>query len=61
MPKRTKRNPDHVKQHNTPTIDNEAIANQLKALLTPIHWVEAFIIFVFLRKLSTRKLTLLLA
>lgn len=35
MPKRTKRNPDHVKRHNTPTIDNEAIANQLKALLTP--------------------------
>ena len=35
MPKRTHRNPDHVKRHNTPSPDNEAIANQLKALLTP--------------------------
>lgn len=35
MPKRTKRNSDHVQRHNTPTLDNEAIANQLKALLTP--------------------------
>lgn len=35
MPKRTNRNPDHVKRHNTPTINNEVIAQQLKALLTP--------------------------
>ncbi|MBW4450033.1 MAG: IS4 family transposase [Spirirestis rafaelensis WJT71-NPBG6] len=35
MPKRTKRNPDHVQRHNTPTLDNQAIANQLEALLTP--------------------------
>jgi len=35
MPKRTKRNSDHVQRHNTPTLDNEAIGNQLKALLTP--------------------------
>jgi len=34
MPKRTKRNSDHVQRHNTPTLD-EAIGNQLKALLTP--------------------------
>jgi len=34
MPKR-KRNSDHVQRHNTPTLDNEAIGNQLKALLTP--------------------------
>lgn len=34
MPKRTNRNPDHVKRHNTPTIDNEAISTQLEALLT---------------------------
>lgn len=35
MPKRTKRNADHVQRHNTPTLNNEAIANQLEALLTP--------------------------
>ena len=34
MSKRTNRNPDHVKRHNTPTINNEAIAEQLEALLT---------------------------
>jgi len=28
-------NSDHVQRHNTPTLDNEAIGNQLKALLTP--------------------------
>ena len=35
MPKRVKRNADHVQRHNTPTLDNEAISNQLKTLLTP--------------------------
>lgn len=35
MPKRTNRNPDHVQRHNTPTLNNEAIAAQLEALLTP--------------------------
>ena len=35
MPKRTHRNPDHVQRHNTPSPNNEAIANQLGALLTP--------------------------
>lgn len=35
MPKRTKLNPDHAQRHHTPTLDNEAIANQLEALLTP--------------------------
>lgn len=35
MAKRPKQNSDHAQRHNTPTIDNEAIANQLKALLTP--------------------------
>lgn len=35
MTKRPKQNSDHAQQHNTPTIENEAIANQLKALLTP--------------------------
>ncbi|MEH2450811.1 hypothetical protein [Nostoc sp.] len=35
MPKRTNRNPDHVKRHNTPTINNEVISQQLEALLTP--------------------------
>jgi hypothetical protein len=35
MPKRQKQNSDHAHKHNTPTIDNEAIANHLKALLTP--------------------------
>lgn len=35
MPKRMHRNPDHVQRHNTPSPDNEAIANQLKALLAP--------------------------
>ena len=35
MPKRPKQNSDHAQRHNTPTIDNEAIANHLEALLTP--------------------------
>lgn len=35
MPKRIHRNPDHVQRHNTPSPNNEAIANQLEALLTP--------------------------
>ncbi|WP_442939932.1 hypothetical protein [Nostoc sp.] len=35
MPKRPKQNSDHPHRHNTPTIDNEAIANHLEALLTP--------------------------
>ena len=35
MSKRTSRNPDHVQRHNTPSPNNEAIANQLEALLTP--------------------------
>ena len=35
MPKRTHRNPDHVQRHNTPSPNNEEIANQLEALLTP--------------------------
>jgi ABC-type multidrug transport system fused ATPase/permease subunit len=29
MPKRTNRNPDHVQRHNTPSSNNEAIAQQL--------------------------------
>ncbi len=32
---RTNRNPDHVKRHNTPTINNEVISQHLQALLTP--------------------------
>jgi len=35
MSKKTKRNPDHVKRYNTPTINNEVISQQLEALLTP--------------------------
>lgn len=35
MPKPTHRNPDHVQRHNTPSPNNDAIANQLEALLTP--------------------------
>jgi len=35
MPNLPKRNSDHAQRHNTPTIDNEAIANHLEALLTP--------------------------
>jgi hypothetical protein len=35
MPKRQKQNSDHAHKHNTPTIDNEVISQQLKALLTP--------------------------
>lgn len=38
MPKRTHRNPDHVQRHNTPSQNNQAIADQLKALLTPAIW-----------------------
>ena len=35
MPKRPKQNSDHPHRHHTPTIDNEAIAKHLEALLTP--------------------------
>lgn len=35
MPKRPKHNSDHTQKHHTPTIDNEAIAAHLDALLTP--------------------------
>ena len=35
MPKRPKQNSDHGQRHNTPTINNQAIANHLEALLTP--------------------------
>jgi hypothetical protein len=35
MPKRPKQNSDHARRHHTPTIDNEAIASHLEALLTP--------------------------
>lgn len=35
MPKTAKRNSDHAQRHNTPTIDNQAISQQLEALLTP--------------------------
>jgi hypothetical protein len=35
MPKRQKQNSDHAHKRNTPTIDNEVISQQLKALLTP--------------------------
>lgn len=35
MPKRQKQNSDHAHKHHTPTIDNEVISQQLKALLTP--------------------------
>lgn len=35
MPKRMHRNPDHVQRHNTPSPNNEAIADQLEVLLTP--------------------------
>ena len=35
MAKRTHRNPDHIQRHNRPSPDNEEIANQLSALLTP--------------------------
>ncbi len=35
MPKRPKQNSDHAHRHHTPTIDNEAIAKHLEALLTP--------------------------
>ena len=40
MAKRTHRNPDHVKQHNTPSPNNEAITDQLNALLTPAIWAQ---------------------
>ncbi len=35
MSKRPKVNSDHAQRHHTPTIENEAIANHLEALLTP--------------------------
>ena len=35
MPKRPKQNSDHAHRQNTPTIDNEAVAKHLEALLAP--------------------------
>ncbi len=35
MSKRKNCNRDHAQKHNTPTLDNEVIANHLEALLTP--------------------------
>lgn len=35
MPKRTHRHPDHVQRHNTPSPNNQALTNQLEALLIP--------------------------
>ena len=40
MPKKKHRNPDHVQRHNTPSQNNEAIASQLEALLTPAIWAQ---------------------
>ncbi|AUB42048.1 IS4 transposase [Nostoc flagelliforme CCNUN1] len=40
MPKRPKQNSDHPHRHHTPTIDNEAIANHLEALLTPAVYAQ---------------------
>ncbi len=40
MPKRQKQNSDHAHKYNTPTIDNEAISQQLEALLTPIIFAQ---------------------
>ena len=43
MPKRMHRNPDHVQRHNTPSPNNEAIADQLEVLLTPaIHAQQGY-------------------
>jgi hypothetical protein len=44
MPKRQKGNADHAQRHNTPTINNEAIANHLEALLTPAIFAMAKIL-----------------
>lgn len=35
LTKRTNRNPDHVQKHTRPSPNNEEIAHQLEALLTP--------------------------
>jgi hypothetical protein len=35
MSKRPKVNSDHAQRHHAPTIDNEAIAKHLEALLSP--------------------------
>ena len=40
MPKRPKQNSDHARKHNTPTMDNEAIAKHLEALLTPAVYAQ---------------------
>ncbi len=40
MPKKMRRNPDHVQRHNSPSQNNDAIAEQLKALLTPAIWAQ---------------------
>lgn len=40
MPKKIHGNPDHVQRHNRPSPNNEAIASQLEALLTPAIWAQ---------------------
>jgi hypothetical protein len=44
MHKCSKRNADHAQRHNTPTLDNEAISQQLEALLTPAIFAMAKIL-----------------
>ncbi len=36
MTKRTNRNPDHVQKHNRPSPNNQAIVEQLEALLNTL-------------------------
>ncbi len=44
MPKSKRRNPDHTRKHHYPGPDNEVIAADLEALLTPaLHAQQAYI------------------
>ena len=50
MPKSKRRNPDHVRKHQYPGLDNEVIAADLEALLTPALYAQQ----TYIRQLGLR-------
>ena len=50
MPKSKRRNPDHARKHQYPGLDNEVIAAELEALLTPALYAQQ----TYIRQLGLR-------
>ncbi len=50
MPKSKRRNPDHARKHQYPGLDNEVIAADLEALLTPALYAQQ----AYIRQLGLR-------